>query len=342
MKPNAKTMAFYAEIDKGHIPKVTFDVLASNMSRIDMQLSKKGIFICVADKEKINESRIIWDIQWDKKNFNLPYICSKNMWVSLSVKSLNKMLKSVKKKNTIAFYVKKSELNTLYIIIFSSNSQEGKQQQSCETINIPIKQLSDEDIEKATGIILPSEYINNSNKKLKAYSDPMVICSTGFQKVKKMMSLCKTDLSITMQKNNYIAFKVGDSNVVGNLLEFGKLTLTPDDEDENENENEGENEDENENENEEENEGDNEDENEDEDENENEKYPSLYCSEFSPALFSSIVKLPGLCKKIEFYAPNIEHFPLKVVAITSSELGKITCYVKSQEQIKTIESQQLG
>lgn len=338
MNSDQKKMALCVEIDKGYIAKVVFDALSTNMSRIIMNLSKKGVNIRVADGETVNTSRIMWDVCWPRKNCGSPYICTKEMWISLNVKSLQQMLKSVKKKNAIRLYINNSDLNTLFIVIYSTNTQGGTHKSS-ETVNISIQQLtSKEDIGNAKDIYLPDTFINEDNETVKTYGEAMVIASAEFQKVKKLTSLCKTDILVTMQKSNYISFRVGDSNVVGNVLEFGELTYNPeceetfsnDEEDDDENE-------------EEENDGE-EEEQEDVEEDEisegdNDEYPFIYKHDFSPSLFASIIKLTGLSAKIEFYAPQIDNFPLKISAMASSGLGIVTVYIKNQEQIKMIEKQ---
>ena len=55
----------------------------------------------------------------------------------------------------------------------------------------------------------------------------MIIPAADFQKIKKMINVCKTNILVTIQKNEYISFEAGSENVTGNKLEFGQLTYYP-------------------------------------------------------------------------------------------------------------------
>ena len=69
---------FSAKIEEGHVPKVIFDSLATNMQRIPLHISSRGIRICVGDKEPepIHKSHIMWDMFWERKKF-VEYVCKK-------------------------------------------------------------------------------------------------------------------------------------------------------------------------------------------------------------------------------------------------------------------------
>jgi hypothetical protein len=54
-------------------------------------------------------------------------------------------------------------------------------------------------------------------------------------------------------------------------------------------------------------------------------------------LFSPLVKLPGLCEQMEFFAPLFDSFPLKVSVNASHDSGTISVYLKDTQQIELIE-----
>ena len=61
------------------------------------------MFIRIADREIVEHAHFMWDVNWYKKNF-APYFCEKSKNISLNAKHLQKMLKNVKKKDTLTFY----------------------------------------------------------------------------------------------------------------------------------------------------------------------------------------------------------------------------------------------
>lgn len=75
-------------------------------------------------------------------------------------------------------------------------------------------------------------------------------------------------------------------------------------------------------------------------ENEEEKY-GIYSSTFSASILSLLVKLPGLCSQMQFYAPRVPHYPLKIKlnAVQSNYmLGVVQIFIKDMEQINYEES----
>lgn len=343
-----KKCSFYANFPKGYIPKVTFDVLATNLNRAVLMLTKSGIFIRIVDivdeNDNIENAYIMWDVNWEKKKFNGigNYKCSKNENVSLNIKSLQKLLKNVKKKDSLIFFISEAEKTWLNIIIQPNLSQTASNlDRRTETVKLNIQYV---------GYIQPSlpDIYHDLNKiKKNAYGNPMIIKASDFQKIKKMISMCKTTIIVTIQKNNYICFSTENNGMMGLCLEVGALTMNPEsDDEENEDEN---NEDKkivaNDDSSEENttkkcNDKKSESSESDDDSSEksqSENYPMVYQKQFNINLFSPLVKLPGLCDQMEFYAPLFDSFPLKVSVNALHDSGKISVYIKNTEQIELIE-----
>lgn len=318
-----KNCSFYAKISKGYIPKVAFDAMATNLQHIPIKLSKAGMFIRVVDREEVVSARSMWDISWERKKF-AEYKCAKTITISVNVKHMQKMLKNVKKKDCLTFFISDSDPNKLAILIQPSGVQNVGTAARAETVFLSINQVD---------VIvpdLPNIYINKSGEEENVYGNPMVIDSVNFQKIKKMTSVCKTTINVTIQKNNYISFCVGDDNVMGSHLEFGELTHTPEEECETDDDSEESNEVSEE----ETNEA-----SEEEQSSSEKEYPFVYEKDFDVSLFAPLVKLPGLCNQMEFYAPKIDNFPLKVNMTSSSGLGDVTIYLKDREYIELVEAQ---
>ena len=344
---------FSAKIEEGHVPKVIFDSLATNMQRIPLHISSRGIRICVGDKEPepIHKSHIMWDMFWERKKF-VEYVCKKKGTISVSVTHLHKLLKSVKKKNSLLFYIDKSDINILYITIQPTGAQKGEEQLS-ETVRVSIQWLED-----SKPIVMPSTYFDEDKIEHEAYGDPMVIKSINFQKIKKLTGVCKNSISVIIQRDNYVSFRASHDKVMGLDLEIGALTTSPEviissSEDDESKESPSEDDEEEESPNgEEESQSVDEEESQSVDEESEDEaaltianeadpfsiYPDVYKREFNVSLLSSLVKLPGLCKQMEFYAPKVPHFPMKVSLTASSGLTEIFIFIKDKSQIDVIDN----
>lgn len=330
---------FYARVSKGFTPKVTFDALATNITRIIIRFTKAGIFIRVCDREDVEKSHTMWDISWPRKRF-MPYRCVQELNVSLNVKHLQKLLRNVKKKDALIFYINKNDLTTLYITIQPTTPQSGGYIAQAETVHLSIQLVKDENMVIP---LLPDTY-EEEGEVYETYGNPMVIYATDFQKIKKMNSVCKNTITVTMQKDNYISFNVGSGNIMGSGIEFGELTSNPENEEECSSSQENSDGEEDYSVDEESSEEEiiseedySIDEESEEEYNEEDLFPFLYKKEFNMPLFSPLVKLPSLCAQMEFYSPTIENFPLKVSLSASSGLGDISVYVRDKEQIAAIE-----
>lgn len=328
---------FSAKVSKGYIPKVVFDAMATNLSRIIIQLTKRGIYIRMADRDEITLARSMWNIEWERKKF-AEYKCVKDETIIVNAKHLQKMLKNVKKKESITFYITKDKPDLLFIVVEPTTGQTGCSRVKAETVKLGIQRV------KTVAPDLPDNYIDSDGKTCSAYGNPIVINAVDFQKIKKLTGVCKTSILVTIQKDNYLQFQSGDETVMGLDLEFGELTENPNedsDEDNEDEEDESEDEDIDESENQEDIEEEDEeyeDEEYEDEEEECEEYPHVYSKEYDISLFAPLIKLPGMCSQMEFYAPKVNGYPLKVNMAALSGLGDTTVYIKDRESIEMIES----
>lgn len=292
-----KDYDFYARTEQGFIPKTAFEALHLSVTRITLRLKKDGIFIREADTDKAELSRVLWDISWESENF-VKYICRKEFDISLNVKQIKQMLKAVKKKESTAFFISKNEPNKLCITIQPTSSTA-----TARSENISIIIRHEEHVED---VGLP-EYFEDDGKFYKVYDLPVVIPANDLQKIKKNFSSAKV-IDVIIQKNNYISFLVGDKNISCTELKLGELLKNPDIDDDDEEPAEN-----------------------------NSDYPYIYSKSFNMSLFGPLIKLPGLTKQMQFYAPKIKNYPLKVSMKDTSTLGTITIYIKDIDAITEFE-----
>ncbi len=350
MANTTKGKLFYAEAVKGYTLKVMIDSLALSMSRTVFKASKNGFFHRNTDEPE----HILFDVKFSRKNFR-PYVCREEVIFSFNLKHLQKMVRNVKKKDSIIMFITKKDPDKLYLAIRPSGSTYGHSSR-LETVFITIARIKDPD----QPVNLPEIYIDSEGNEVNVYSFPMVIDSADFQKIKKMTTGVGKTMLVEMQKNNYISFSGDNGELYGTKLEFGEILDNPESEGENDpddyseddencrsenNDKRSDSEDDNHESDDENCEDDNhESDNEEDDQlvedpdNEDDEIKGWYEAEFNMNIFSLLMKLPGLCSQMQFYAPKIERYPLKI-SMQAGSLGEITIYIKDKKQIAVEETQ---
>lgn len=268
---------FFAEAVKGYTFKITIDSLAIAMQRTDFNITDEGIFCRSADEAE----QILYDIEFPRDNF-IPFKCKQNITFSVNLKHLQKMVRSVKKKDSIVIYIKEKETDRLYISVKPSSPPNSKYNAKAETVFVTISIKMESEY---SNLALPEIYVNEHGKEINVYGHPKTIIASEFQKMKKMTTL-ERYVIIKLQKENYISFCSDNGKLYGSHLEFGELS--PDEE--------------------------------------------IYEANFHMNIFSLLMKLPGLCKLMNFYSPVIPRYPLKI-KMTAENLGRITIYIKDAVQI---------
>lgn len=339
-KKEKSVRIFFAEITKGYTPKVTIDAIAECMERVVMQIKKGGMFIAVSDKDTPKNSRIMIDVKWPRDDFGKYDLRGNSMKISFNVKQLQTHLKSVKKKDSLTFEIFKkgqTPIEKMKIIIKPTKIQEGSTPRS-EVFFINIK-FVDDIIPKS-----PETFTTIDGEVRKIYGHPMSIPSTDFQKIKKLLNTAKNNFSLIIQKNNYLSFRVGKDGILESELNFGELLddpesdsvdiITSDQSKESSstednsiditNKSESkkvtnnlifESEESN-----------------CETSDEFSDFPFVYKKHFNKPLFGPLVKLPGMCSQIGFYAPSIPQYPLKINSKCFG-LGEISIYIKDTEEL---------
>lgn len=340
MANTTKGKLFYAEAVKGYTLKVMIDSLALSMSRTVFKASKKGFFHRNMDEAE----HILFDVKFSRKNFR-PYVCREEVTFSFNLKHLQKMVRNVKKKDSIIMFITKKDPAKLYLAIRPSGSTSGHNSR-LETVFITITQIKNPE----QSVDLPEVYVDADGNEIGVYLFPMVIDAADFQKIKKMTTGVGKTMLVEMQRNNYISFSGDNGELYGTKLEFGEILDNPESEEENEPDDysgEETKEDEVEKDEVEEDEGnkcedvkETEDEEDDNDyeNDEDDEIKGWYEAEFNMNIFSLLMKLPGLCSQMQFYAPKIERYPLKI-SMQAGTLGEITIYIKDKKQIAVEETQ---
>ena len=310
-----KESVFWAEAAKGHVIKVLFDALAS-IPRGSFNLRKEGIFFRNSDEH----NGILFDAELFRENFR-SYKCLEEKTISINLKHLQKLLRNVKKKDSVTLFIEKSAPTLLQLKVKPEGTGASKKTSSrSETNKIIFQEEPNYD-----PLGLPEG----------GYEYPMVIEATDFQKIKRLISLGKI-INVKMQKNNYLTFYSDAGNIYASALEYGEVLATEDVEpgddvskplfsysskdedvmiwysDEN---------------------------NEPVELDGTESPPSssddgggFYEAPFHTSFFNMLVKLPGLGTQMQFYAPRIPQFPLRI-KMHAGTLGPVQVYIKDAKQL---------
>jgi len=281
---------FYAEIPKGYTFKVTIDSLVTIMNRGTFVVNKEGIFFRQSDEAE----HVLYDASFLRKN--LPgYKCKKEIYFNLNLSHFHKLMKNVKKKDSIVMYIDMKEQEKLSLVIKPSDSKLNPSDSRTEDIFIVIKQLQVEPPIMDLPDVTPDG--------IDVYKYPKVIKSSEVQKMKKMTSVGKI-IKVEMQGSRYISFDADRGELYGSRFKYGQLL----------------------------------DEDEAKEYEEDSSETAIYKAQFNVSSFVLLTKLPGLCAQMQFYAPTVPHYPIKI-GMEASGLGAINVYVKDVEQINREQQQ---
>ena len=291
MSVKSEGKLFYAEIPKGYTFKVTIDSLVTIMNRGTFIANKDGIFFRQADEAE----HILYDANFPRKN--LPgYACKKEIFFNLNLSHFHKLMKNVKKKDSIVMYIDMNEQEKLSLVIKPSDSKTNPSDSRTENIFVVIKQLQIQPPIMDLPDIMPDG--------AQVYTYPKVIKSSEVQKMKKMTSVGKI-IKVEMQGSNYISFEADRGELYGSRFEYGQKLDEQDIKHR-------------------------------DDIDKSELF--LYNAQFNVSSFVLLTKLPGLCSQMQFYAPTVPHYPIKI-GMDALGLGTINVYVKDIDQINCEQKQ---
>jgi len=186
---------FRAKTTEGHVFKVLGELLHSNIKTGCFELSQKGIFFKMTD----SNLRICIDIALHGENFALyTYEKSESMFIGVNLAHFKKMLKPIKKKDSIELIVYSDDVENLCIKIIPKEG--GK----VTTSFIKIQNIQNIDLE------LPNDY-----------KDYVAIPASDYQKMCKDMESISQNLEIRATKST-IRFTADMSCVYSRSIIFGE------------------------------------------------------------------------------------------------------------------------
>lgn len=322
MAARQSSYLFYAEIPKGYIFKSIIDLLAVSMQKTTFVVTNDGLYHCNVDDPKVK--RILIDVEFSREKFK-SFECPKSFSFSVNLKHLKTVVKNVKKKVTLIIYILAADPNKMYIYIKPAKINKTKD----DKIHLDVKRVAKNSkttvidhvdisiIPDYTPEDLPEYCAEVSGTKWRAYEYPKVVDSSDFLQIKKMVTPSK-ELNVVMRGHEYISFYSSASGLFGSQVTIG---CESDDEEGTE-------------------------------EvcaetvagepvvgSEGCPFPKLekYEAQFNMRIVGPLMKLPSLSTQMQFYAPLLEGYPLKV-RVDAGGIATTTIYIKDIRRIELEES----
>jgi proliferating cell nuclear antigen PCNA len=196
MSFQSATNTFFCKTSEGYIIKTLAELLQNNIKNGCFILSKKGIVFRMTDSNK----KILIDINMEADNFTqYKYKNSSPISIGLNFSHFYKMVKNIKKKDSVVLFIEESKQTELGIVVIP------KEKNRLTTSFVKIQNLQSLDIE------LPEGY-NNS----------IIVPSNEYTKmVKDLNNIGGNTISIS-SSNNVIKFSCNSNGVYSRDIIFGE------------------------------------------------------------------------------------------------------------------------
>lgn len=190
------SVIFKARTTDSYVIKILIELLQNNINIGCFVLKKNGISLRMMNTNKT----ILFNIDLDGEQFDRYVFTPKeNMHIGLNLGLLYKMIRTIKKKDTIQFVINNKNINELRIKVIPK--ENNRVTTSC------VKIQSTQNLK----IDLPKNYSNVS-----------IIQSNDYQKMCKTMSQIGNKIQIST-KSNYVGFSCDTGELITRQVEFGSL-----------------------------------------------------------------------------------------------------------------------
>ena len=200
---------FKAKTQEGHTIKCFGELLQNNIKTACFEISENGIYLRMMDTHR----RILADAVLNRPNFiTYKFKSEEKLFIGLNLSHFHKMLKTIKKKDSLTLFIDQDNQNELGIIIHPKENQ-GR----VSTSYIKIQSQQNIDINIPTG-----------------YDNPIIVPSNEYQKMCKEMLTIGSVIKVR-SKDSYIKFLCDAGGIYSREVVFGEMNDNDSDEDEEEN-----------------------------------------------------------------------------------------------------------
>jgi len=188
------TIIFKAKTQEAYVLKILMELLANNIKTGCFEIDLNGISLCMMDHHR----KVLIDLNLKAENFSIYKFNSKKMFLGINLNHFHKMLKAIKKKDSIEFLIDDDFPSDLTIKVVPKENNK-------KTISVvKIQSIQNLDID------IP-----------KGYEKQISVPSSDYQKMIKELSSIGNVIKVTA-KNFSIQFGCNAGGVLKRTVEFGE------------------------------------------------------------------------------------------------------------------------
>jgi proliferating cell nuclear antigen PCNA len=188
------TLIFRCKSHEAHAIKVLAELLSNNLKTAVFQIDSQSISLCMPDQHR----KILIDLQLFAENFTVYKFKEKKMHMGINMTHFHRMLKNIKKKDSIELFISDTNPNELGIKVIP------KENNRITTSYIKIQNI--QNISVSLPII---------------QSKPVIVSSQEYQKMCKDMGNIGNTIKIT-SKNFHIEFHCDAGGILKRTVQFGE------------------------------------------------------------------------------------------------------------------------
>jgi proliferating cell nuclear antigen PCNA len=191
---------FKAKTKEAYCLKILAELLANNLKSGCFEIDDSGMVLIMMDHHR----KVLIDLRLDSINFS-KYIFNspEKIYLGINLNHFHKMLKSIKKKDTIEFYIESESPNDLNIQVIPKDNNR------ITTSSIKIQNIQTLDISLPTG-----------------YGKPIIIPSGEYSKMLKDLGSLgnniKGNIIEIRSKNRQIEFTCNSAGILKRKVKFGE------------------------------------------------------------------------------------------------------------------------
>lgn len=202
------TVIFKAKTHCAYTIKILGELLQNNIKTACFEIDDTGIKLCMMDHHRT----ILIKVTLESDNFTFYKFRSKEtLFLGINLNHFHKMLKSIKKKDSLELFINSDHPNDLGIKVIP------KENNRITTSYIKIQRIQTIDIDIPCG-----------------YNKPIIVSSSEYQKMCKDMAHMGNFINV-VSRNFHIKFFCNAGGVMKRLVEFGEMGDSDDDEENEEN-----------------------------------------------------------------------------------------------------------
>lgn len=190
------TIIFKAKTHNAYTIKILAELLQNNIKTACFEIDENSIKLCMMDHHRT----ILIHVFLESENFTLyKFKSKKKMFLGINLNHFHKMLKSIKKKDSLQLFINDDTPNDLCIKVIP------KENNRVTTSFVTIQEIQTIDIDIPDG-----------------YSKSIVVPSSEYQKMCKEMTHIGNVINI-VARNSHITFRCNAGGVMKRHVEFGEM-----------------------------------------------------------------------------------------------------------------------